>query len=153
MCGDRYRHIDLVILQAGQEVAGKLLTSLFFVDMDDERLDHTLEWFCNGNTKAESGYGRETDFLISKGLLEGKNSNSCWDGVRATTFGRQFLFNGGFAGRTAETKYRRFMEEETIKEAKAANKHAQAANSIAMAALLVSALGLLISLLGLLDIL
>lgn len=121
--------------------------------MDDERLDLTLEWFCNGNTKAESGYGRETDFLISKGLLEGKNSNSCWDGVRATTFGRQFLFNGGFAGRTAETKYRRFMEEETIKEAKAANKHAQAANSIAMAALLVSALGLLISLLGLLDIL
>lgn len=25
MCGDRYRHINLVILQAGQEVAGKFL--------------------------------------------------------------------------------------------------------------------------------
>ena len=25
MCGDRYRHIDLVILQTGKEVAGKFL--------------------------------------------------------------------------------------------------------------------------------
>ena len=116
--------------------------------MDDERLDHTLEWFCDGNTKAESGYGRETDFLISKGLLEGDNSNSCWNQeVRATTFGRQFLFNGGFAGRTAEMKYRRFMEEEVIKEAKAANKHSLVANYIAIAAWIVTVLGLLSSLL------
>lgn len=133
-------------VKQGQTLAGKFLTSFYCV-MDDERLDHTLERFCKGETKTESGYGRETDYLISKGLLEGKNSNSCWDGVRATTFGRQFFFNGGFAGRTAEMKYRRFMEEEVIKEAKAANKQSLVANYIAIAALIVTILGLLSSLL------
>lgn len=66
------------IYQERQEVAGESVTS-FFVDMDDERLDHTLRRFCKGNTEIEEGYGEEAAYLLSCGLLEGSLSNGKWD--------------------------------------------------------------------------
>ena len=128
------------IYQERQEVAGESVTS-FFVDMDDERLDHTLRRFCKGNTEIEEGYGEEAAYLLSCGLLEGSLSNGKWDEeLKPTAFGRQFNFEGGFTERAREMKFRKFIEIETINQA---NK----ANAIAIIAVVISLFSILISLL------
>lgn len=109
--------------------------------MDDARLDHTLKRFCDGHEDIENGYGEEAAYLLSCGLLEGSLSNERWrSGLRPTTFGRQFNFEGGFAERTREMKFRKFIETETIKQARRAN-------DLAIIALVISLAGILISLL------
>lgn len=109
--------------------------------MDNERLDHTLKRFCDGHEDIENGYGEEVAYLLSCGLLEGSLSNEKWDEeLKPTTFGRQFNFEGGFAERTREMQFRKFIEIETIRQAKKAN-------AIAIIAVVISLFSVLISLL------